>query len=1164
MANISQIKIDSNWGDAASTLNSNFQNMNVDLEKVKSSTTKFKGYFTTEAALKQAYPSPKVGDTAWVGSTYPGTVYNVQTDGTWYNTGTAPDTETVDLTDYAKKEELTELDTKIDKRTTEYNVSVNNPTSGIDGSNKYDLAGAIAQVPSELRSSVNTVSFLNQAGKTEKWEFAGGSWVVGSFSQVGAGEVNKQGIYNVDANIPLSNGFYTSTTARNAVPSSVRKLGLIITYKTDENTSVTEQFSGSDISAWTDDTNWGSIGSGGGNKILTWDTDAATTRKQVPLKDRKELLIISYKNGEGDTVNEQYIGTDLDDDSWESDIYWQKFLVEGDSQVTIEGISKYLKKRYILKSKDGKISISEYAFECVLDFYRVKKGEKIRVISNVLYDKSIICFYRDKSEDSFVESVDAFENKNWKDITLKLAEYTPSEDGYIRVCGQYDSTQVYILVYDLDLKKILDLPCIIIGGEESILDKFDETNDTLEIEGYEHEIYVNRRCLYKEFIGDNLMETDYYASYPVRVKKGDIITVYSNTKFGYSIFQFLSKEEEYKCIYYSLGEADKTVTVNYIAPSDGLIMISYNKAEGEWASKGVYNGKKLPYLKIERPSESDDTQGTSNSVTDITELEGVQDYSLENLFDKNSTRAYDSDFAEKVNEAIGRKTDSTGCYSNNISCRKGDWFTRSDFGTGIVLVLDGSENILGDIKNAAYSPTIQIAESEGQDFTSAVSVVFVVPIANIDTEKIVKAKYLPTEQGNYFKMPKFRLDQLNIPNGLDYPIKSTSGRFYSIIVDDSGEEPILKYIVQEGIPMSNLPQNFPLFSMIGDFSNYYDYLIFCPIEGGVTNYLYELSSTGLVARYINKKVNCPRILKENNEWYFYGVDGYLNTSSGKLNIYKAKEETFELVKGNLGNSKGEYIEPHDCLVISVNPLHYICQRYVPNTTTIVNGESKVVTALHLEEVYEGEQVWEWHSEDYPELWTDSHVQSNNADYLHNNTISIGSDNNLYVNNKQANQMLVIKRTWDNSSHTGSIGDILWKIGGNKTHSGWDVSTRIKTTDEQQWYESHDAVINSDGSITMFDNGNTGASRVLDFSIDTNIKILTNFKQYTYNSYKGRYMGSVDRAANGIYLVSWGSSRSGNTANAGLYDFNTGKALFEIRFNATGSSAYRVYGIKKGE
>lgn len=186
MANLSEIKKESNWGDAASTINSNFQNINVDLEKVKSSTTKFKGYFTTETALKQAYPSPKVGDTAFVGEPYPGTVYDVQSNGAWHNTTKAPDADSVDLNDYATKEDLKDVEDYAKKATAEYNVSVFHPTSGTSGSNRYDLAGAIAQVPAELRSSVNTVSFLNQAGKTEKWEFGGGSWVVGSFSQVGA------------------------------------------------------------------------------------------------------------------------------------------------------------------------------------------------------------------------------------------------------------------------------------------------------------------------------------------------------------------------------------------------------------------------------------------------------------------------------------------------------------------------------------------------------------------------------------------------------------------------------------------------------------------------------------------------------------------------------------------------------------------------------------------------------------------------------------------------------------------------------------------------------------------------------------------------------------------------------------------------------------------
>lgn len=113
MSNLSQILADSNWGQESARINQNFQNINTDLEKVKSATTKFKGYFTTEESLKNKFGSPKIGDTAWVGEPYPGTVYAVQTDGQWHNTGKGPDTGSVDLQDYAKKEELTELDNEI-------------------------------------------------------------------------------------------------------------------------------------------------------------------------------------------------------------------------------------------------------------------------------------------------------------------------------------------------------------------------------------------------------------------------------------------------------------------------------------------------------------------------------------------------------------------------------------------------------------------------------------------------------------------------------------------------------------------------------------------------------------------------------------------------------------------------------------------------------------------------------------------------------------------------------------------------------------------------------------------------------------------------------------------------------------------------------------------
>lgn len=127
---------------------------------------------------------------------------------------------------------------------------------------------------------------------------------------------NKQGIYNVDTNIPLSSGqFYTSTTARNAVPTSVRKLGLIITYKTDTTTSVTEQFIGSSVSEWGTEDNWKNVGSEEGNVILEWKTDAITTRNQIPTKKRKKGLVISYRNPNkkinNGWVTEQYIADDV-------------------------------------------------------------------------------------------------------------------------------------------------------------------------------------------------------------------------------------------------------------------------------------------------------------------------------------------------------------------------------------------------------------------------------------------------------------------------------------------------------------------------------------------------------------------------------------------------------------------------------------------------------------------------------------------------------------------------------------------------------------------------------------------------------------------------------------------------------------------------------------
>lgn len=66
--------------------------------------------------------------------------------------------------------------TSINKLFNEINVSVVYPTSGIGRTNKFSLEGAIAQVPQELRNIGLKVSFLNNSGLVETWEFAGGAF----------------------------------------------------------------------------------------------------------------------------------------------------------------------------------------------------------------------------------------------------------------------------------------------------------------------------------------------------------------------------------------------------------------------------------------------------------------------------------------------------------------------------------------------------------------------------------------------------------------------------------------------------------------------------------------------------------------------------------------------------------------------------------------------------------------------------------------------------------------------------------------------------------------------------------------------------------------------------------------------------------------------------
>lgn len=231
--------------------------------------------------------------------------------------------------------------TKINQNFT--NVSLELTKLGMLGKASFGPYKSSSNLPSGASENATAWVSATLTPPFQVWQVQSGKWVNTGFTytqDIGTGDLatkddlseqdaklaelsSGQGVYNLDANIPLPSGqFYTSTTARAAVPSAVRKLGLIITYKTDTATNVTEQFTGSVISSWTTDTNWTNVGATGGNKILNWTDDLATTRKLVSIKERKPGLMISYNHPDKGWVNEQYIGTNTLDVYWVNDANW--------------------------------------------------------------------------------------------------------------------------------------------------------------------------------------------------------------------------------------------------------------------------------------------------------------------------------------------------------------------------------------------------------------------------------------------------------------------------------------------------------------------------------------------------------------------------------------------------------------------------------------------------------------------------------------------------------------------------------------------------------------------------------------------------------------------------------------------------------------------------
>jgi hypothetical protein len=188
---------------------------------------------------------------------------------------------------------------------------------------------------------------------------------------------------------------------------------------------------------------------------------------------------------------------------------------------------------------------------------------------------------------------------------------------------------------------------------------------------------------------------------------------------------------------------------------------------------------------------------------------------------------------------------------------------------------------------------------------------------------------------------------------------------------------------------------------------------------------------------------------------------------------------------------------------------------VPMDLTSLGGpkQGKAVGGVVQElELPHGKKVFEWNSLDHVQV-SEAHqaVAKGPYDYFHLNSIEPTPDGNLLVS---------ARNTWAVYKIDHGSGAVRWRLGGKRSSFAMAAGTRFA------W--QHDARWHSPGEISLFDNGAApkvhSHSRGLRIALDTKRMRASLVRAYTHSSGAlGIALGSVQRQANGNWLVSWGTA-----------------------------------------
>lgn len=220
------------------------------------------------------------------------------------------------------------------------------------------------------------------------------------------------------------------------------------------------------------------------------------------------------------------------------------------------------------------------------------------------------------------------------------------------------------------------------------------------------------------------------------------------------------------------------------------------------------------------------------------------------------------------------------------------------------------------------------------------------------------------------------------------------------------------------------------------------------------------------------------------------------------------------------------IDPHGFIWIDDD--HYIVAAYKQETVEVpeelgADNNLADLAVLYIEEVKDGDVLWEFCSADYEQfLYESNSVTWDESmdkcyDYVHFNSMNYDTDGNIPVSCRHLDAILKI------STEDGSL---IWQLGGDYDDFG--------LTDDQLFSYQHSIILTEDGGYMLFDNadaanwaGEADTSSVIRLTVDEENMTVTDFMRYSVLDYFSNYMGAIREldAEHSVYLWSVGGNYS---------------------------------------